>query len=100
MLALALIKLIISDLAKSVSNEQLKHMLCTVYKIKLSTEIKMGQHRDDAGQLSYMLNYDRYVWVHLDQLTIPLPRKLYIWEFAKFWGAFGRFVFPTLIFSI
>ncbi len=70
-----MIKLTISDLAKSVSNEQVKHMLCDVYKITLTTEIKMGQHRDDDGKLSYMLNYDRYVWVHPDQLIIPLPRN-------------------------
>ncbi len=69
------VKLTIKDLYKSVSADSITHRLTKVYKLTLSSEVKMGNCRDDQGNLTYMMNYDRYVYVHPDQLIIPLPRN-------------------------
>ncbi len=70
-----MVKLTIRDLYKSVSMADTKHMLCDVYKLELASDIRFGIYREENGELSYMMNYDRYVYVHPDQLQVPLPRN-------------------------
>ncbi len=69
-----MIKLTIRDLFESVANSEVVHMLEQRYKLKLATEVKFAQYRDYDKKLTSFQNYDRYVWVHPDQLAIPLPR--------------------------
>ena len=70
-----MVKLIIRDLYKSVAMKDVTHMLTDVYKVTLATDVKFAQYRDEDGQLTTMNNFDRYVWVHPDQLKVPLPRN-------------------------
>ncbi len=70
-----MVKLTIRDLYKSVSMKDTEHMLCNVYKLELASDIRFGNYREENGELSYMMNYDRYVYVHPDQLQVPLPRN-------------------------
>ncbi len=70
-----MVRLTIKDLYKSVSNKDVVHMLTKVYKIELASEVKFSHYREENGELSYMKNFDRHVWVHPDQLKVPLPRN-------------------------
>ncbi len=71
-----MIKVTVKDLYKSIAPESIHHMLTKVYKLDISIEdIKMGNHRDNQGHLSELCNYDRYFYIHPDQLKLPLPRN-------------------------
>ncbi len=69
-----MVKLTIKDLFKSVAHSEVVNMLEQRYKLKLATEVKYANYRDHDKKLTSFMNYDRYVWVHPDQLKLPLPR--------------------------
>ncbi len=69
-----MVKLTVRDLYKSVANSEVVNMLEQKYKLKLATDVKFANYRDHDKKLTSFFNYDRYVWVHPDQLKIPLPR--------------------------
>ena len=69
------IRILIKDLRHSVSMHDVEHMLVNVYKIKITTEVKYARYRDENKKLTSLLNGDRFIWVHPDQLTHPLPRN-------------------------
>ncbi len=71
-----MVKVTVKDLYKSVSVDSVHHMLTKVYKLDVDVnDIKIGNCRDDQGNLSDLINYDRYIYIHPDQLKIPLPRN-------------------------
>ncbi len=69
-----MVKLTIRDLYKLVAHSEVVHMLEQRYKLKIATDVKYANYRDHDKKLTSFINYDRYVWVHPDQLKIPLPR--------------------------
>ncbi len=74
--SIQMVKLLIKDLPESASNDDVRHMLCTVYKVTLTTTIKMGFYRDpDSKLVTTLENGDRFVWVHPDQVIKPIPRN-------------------------
>ncbi len=70
-----MVRLTIRDLLKSMSNDDVVHMLTKVYKLTLASEVKYAQYRDPDGHLTYMKSFDSFVFVHPDQLKVPLPRN-------------------------
>ncbi len=77
------IRVLIKDLRHSVSMTDVHHMLTTVYKVPITTEIKYAHYRDDSKKLTSLLNGDRFVWVHPNQLSHPLPRNLEVQNFPQ-----------------
>ncbi len=65
-----MVKVTVKDLYKSVSMGSVHHMLTKVYKLDVDfNDIKIGNCRDDQGNLSELINYDRYIYIHPDQLN-------------------------------
>ena len=87
------IRILIKDLRHSVSMEDVRHMLVNVYKIQVTTDIKYAHYRDENKKLTSLLNGDRFLWVHPEQLTHPLPRfaQCGIWKCR----IFHKDQFPT-----
>ncbi len=72
-----MVRIWIRDLPKSVSNEQIHHMFTNILKVELASEIKDGYYREggDFVALTSLKNGDKYVFVHPDELKLPLPRN-------------------------
>ncbi len=43
--------------------------------MQLSSDVKLGYHRDNQGKLTNWINGDRFVLIHPNQLKKPLPRN-------------------------
>ncbi len=69
-----MVKLAIRDLYKSVAHSEVVSMLENRYKLKVATDVRFANYRDYDKKLTSFVNYDRFVWVHPDQLKVPLPR--------------------------
>ena len=72
-----MVRVLIKDLYTSCTNDDIRHMLTTCYKVKLTTDISEIFYRNPKNKKlsTRMMSGDRVVWVHPDELKDhPLPR--------------------------
>ncbi len=69
-----MIKVLVKDIPRSVASSQVRHMLEFNFKVKITGEIKMGNFRNEQGELYHVKNCDRFCYIHSSELQIPLPR--------------------------
>ncbi len=85
-----MVKVTVKDLYESVHNDQVTHFFEHVLKVKLASEVKYSHYRRNH-HLTGLRDGDRFMWIHPDQLEIPLPRFVKIGEFSCKIFHYGQF---------
>ncbi len=73
--SIPLVRLLIKDLYKSVSNTNLLKMLKEKFGITITGEMRYSFVRNHRRELTHMKTGDRFCFVSQDQLKVPLPRE-------------------------
>ncbi len=74
-ISIPLVRLLIKDLFKSVSNANLERMLLEKFGIKIQGEIRYCYIRNPKKELTHMKTGDRFCFISKDQLKVPLPKE-------------------------
>ena len=73
--SIPLVRLLIKDLYKSVSNANLIKMLEQKFGVKITGDIRYSFIRNYKRELTHMKTGDRFCFISKDQLATPLPRE-------------------------